>query len=212
LPLLVAVDALQRYRAVSAEIRGNSLLDIGAGGKSFLSNWRKNSLSVDVRRCPGLDVVASASHLPFRTNSFDCVVAVDTIEHIPRIYRNMAVQEMKRVAKILVVIHAPIENAATYAGRRYDIAFNEWSKKVKGDRDRSTEEHIMNIEPSESELEGQGFALKGTHNADLWLSYMTLLYNSRWPLGMVASQFYHVFNRRKDSGPPFWGAVAVWKK
>ncbi len=210
--LLVGVDAYRRYSVVAGEIVGRSVLDVGAGGKSFLSTSRGSCVSVDLRRVPGLDILASATHLPLRSNSIDCVVSVDTIEHIARPYRDTAIGEMKRVARIAVVIHVPVESGSTFAGRRYDIAFSEWHKTAKGGIDKNVEEHMANVEPSPRELEGLGFTLKGTHNANLWLSYMRLSYSFIWPLGLIMGHLYYLLKKRGDGVPPFWGAVGVYRK
>jgi hypothetical protein len=161
---------------------------------------------------PGVDIVASATHLPFRSDSFDCVISVDTIEHIPQSNRGDALVEMKRVARKKVVVHSPIEDGLVFAGRRCDIALSNWRKKRGYRKERHIEEHIMNFEPAPQELENYGFSLKGTQNADLWASYMSLRSALIWPLGVVVSQLYFLFSKRDAAQPPFWGAVATYQK
>ncbi len=63
--LLYGVDAQRRYQAVAGHLVGRTILDVGAGGKSFLSLMSDSCVSTDIRKVPGLDVIASATHLPF---------------------------------------------------------------------------------------------------------------------------------------------------
>src|SRR5712692_5145635 len=90
LVFLMGPDVHQRYRAVARQVIGPRILDVGSWGRSFFGLIWKECVSLDARRRPGLDVVASATHLPFRPGSFDTVVCVDMIEHIPREERRMA--------------------------------------------------------------------------------------------------------------------------
>ncbi len=212
LMLLVAVDAHHRYRAVAKEIVGKTILDIGGGDKSFFLIGRGNCVSLELRKLPGVQAVGSATSLPFRSNSFDCVLCVDTIEHIPRTLRSAAVLEMKRVARRRVIIHTPVQGGSTYVGRSYDLAFNEWHKLRKRKDERNTKEHIINIQPTARELEGQDFILKGTHNAALWMSCMKLKFGLREPLGALISHVYYLLNENRDHKPPFWGAVGIFDK
>ncbi len=208
----IGVDAARRFEEIEGEISGDHVLDIGSGGASFFSLRRNNCVSLDPRRVSGVDIRATATSLPFDSNSFDSVVCADTIEHIPRSARDGAFDEMKRVARIKVVIHAPLEDGKSYLGRTCDLALLEWYR-VRGVKpDKSTKEHVANIEPSPTELEVQGFHLKGTHNSNLWLSYTKLYLGFRWPVGLILSQVYYALNAKRDKQPPFWGAVGVLEK
>ena len=69
-----SIDIHERHLEISnllSSLLGSPslLLDVGAAGSSKLQPYLKVRghfvLSLDVRRVPGLDVVASASHLPF---------------------------------------------------------------------------------------------------------------------------------------------------
>jgi len=57
----------------------------------------------------GLEVlVCDARFLPFHTNKFDCVVAGETLEHIPNM--GMALHEIQRVSRKRVIISLPHEH------------------------------------------------------------------------------------------------------
>ncbi len=210
--LLYGVDAYERYRSASCAIPVGRILDVGAGGRSIFSLTGKKCVSLDLRKAPGLDVQASAARLPFRSDSFEYVVSIDALEHISRTYRDLAISEMKRVARAAVVIHVPVEDGAQYAGRRYDIAFSKWYKRAKRMKEMNLEEHITNVEPSRQELESHGFAINGTVNAELWFSCMRFAFGIRWPIGMVLGHMYYFFKSERSTKPPFWGALGIYNK
>ena len=211
LVLLAEADNHNRFRAVARNIVGNTILDVGSGGKSFFSLRWSNCVSVDLRIVSGVDVVASAAHLPFRSDSFETVVCVDTLEHIPNQNRKGVLLEIKRVAARRAVVHTPVQDNVEFLGRSSDIALDAWYKEFQKRRPETTVEHIKNVEPSRRDLEDAGFVLKGTHNASHWLRCMRLA-SYVWPLGALASQTYYLTHRSKRFRPPFWGAACVFDK
>ena len=52
--------------------------------------------------------VASVERLPFEDRSFDAVVSLDMMEHLPDELRNIAVSEMCRVSRSRVIIGCPV--------------------------------------------------------------------------------------------------------
>lgn len=88
----------------------NRLLDAGCGKGKFLQKFAQNDfavtgiepsellLNVAVKNNPGFVLKkASVTEIPFPDNSFDFVVCIEVLEHIPDI--NMALREMARVLK-----------------------------------------------------------------------------------------------------------------
>jgi SAM-dependent methyltransferase len=60
------------------------VLDLGCGSRPYETVLEAHSLSsvgLDVQRGPGIDVVASADHLPFGSGTYDVVLATEVIEH-----------------------------------------------------------------------------------------------------------------------------------
>ncbi|MEM3871423.1 MAG: class I SAM-dependent methyltransferase [Nitrososphaeria archaeon] len=102
-----------RYAYVVNEIGLNyfSVLDVGSGGqgiclfKSLLG--KKHFFLLDVKRDVFTNfengeiniIIGDGTRLPFRNKSFDVVISVDTIEHVPKDARIYFCEELKRVAK-----------------------------------------------------------------------------------------------------------------
>ena len=209
--IIAAADIHNRFRFVASKIVGKRILDVGSGGKSLFTLRWPDCISVDPVKKAGVDVLASAAHLPFKSGSFDTVVCVDTLEHIPRPLRINALSETRRVASKRVVIHAPVQDGLTFLGRSGDLALGTWYDQLRKRRPESLREHIRNVEPSRKELEDAGFELTGTQNVGNWL-YCMRLASFKWPIGALASQSYYLTHRSQRSHPPFWGAVAIFDK
>jgi SAM-dependent methyltransferase len=97
-------------RKVSAPLHGLRVLDLGCGTGhlSLLLERRNTVVSYDPalegvrttrarRRRPGGFVVGGGEHLPFRDASFDAVLLIDVLEHIPD-HRQVA-REVRRVLR-----------------------------------------------------------------------------------------------------------------
>jgi len=90
------ITGFERYRKVASllsRIECCKILDVGSYGPSPLEQMGFQVLSVDVQRRAGLDVVADASNLPFGSNVFDCITAIDVLEHIGS-SREKAIKEL----------------------------------------------------------------------------------------------------------------------
>lgn len=214
---LRAVDKSNRYKKILKMITAGTVLEIGAGSFSPLVQIGLSDVTtLDIKHTLGIDVVGSSSNLPFRDSSFDLVVAIDTIEHLPRPIRDIAIKEMIRVARERVIIHTPLEDGKKFVGRQFDLLFNEWHFKVHGRNEPSTSEHLLYWEPSPDELSSYGFRITGSHNARLWFTYMQLQYLRRSsymrPVSLFMAHLYYMLNDQKDNLPPFWGGVCVLNK
>ena len=69
------------FRAVRNECVEGSILEVG-GGFGSLKEELKSLISTDIVRMPNLDVVCDTQILPFVQDSFNNVVAVDTLHHL----------------------------------------------------------------------------------------------------------------------------------
>ena len=76
------------------------LLDVGCGRGDLRlvleeRGWRGEYVGLDVRRTG--DIMGDAQMLPFRGESFDAVVFIESLEHVPDYYR--ALEEARRVLR-----------------------------------------------------------------------------------------------------------------
>lgn len=98
-------DVYFRHWLVANRIKQGKILDVGGSLrelKKFINTDRV--VTVDVI---GGDVVYRGYDLPFLDNSFDWVVSVDMIEHIPSEKRFYFIKQMLRVAKKQICVLAP---------------------------------------------------------------------------------------------------------
>jgi hypothetical protein len=211
---VAGVEFANRYGEVSKSLRPGFILDVGAGGRSVLACMGFEVISFDIRSRGALDVVGSAVSLPFRENTFTSVICVDTIEHIPKNLREKALLEMMRVTREKVLIHCPLENGKEFLGRKYDMLFQKWFKKVHGYPNPNTTEHIANVEPRPDDFLALNFTVRGTQNAALWLKYMTLrcLPSKVVPLNVLISWIFFLMHKSKNTKPPYWGGICVYAK
>ena len=63
-------------------------------------------------------VCASGTRLPFRDASFNTVLCLDTMEHVPQAARRAFTEELLRVARKVLIIGAPMGDAAAEADRK----------------------------------------------------------------------------------------------
>jgi len=114
-----------RYNLCYQKIAGGRILDIGSGGKSPLRFTCRFVIQLDINRKGEIDIIASATHLLFKDNSFDTVVLVDVIEHLPQKDREVAVREAIRVCKSRVIIHTPLNDDYNFIARKMDLRFQD---------------------------------------------------------------------------------------
>jgi hypothetical protein len=216
--LVSGVASQQMYLSVAGEVTGcDTVLDVGAGGpgiRPFLAaNQRVVVLDIELWKLKGTSdaVCSDARYLPFRERTFDAVVSVDTVEHVPKSVRPGMLQAMKRVSKELVVLYCPVDKEPVFAGRRYDIAFNDVFERMYGFPEPRTREHLECEEPSVSELVDAlpEAVLEGSQSCRIWLLYMILQHA---PLVRQFAWFvYHFVLYRWDKTPPYHACKFVYR-
>ena len=97
------------------------VLDIG-GGTAHIKDSRRDILSTDILRFPGIDVVADAHRLPFPAGYFSGVVMLDVLHHLERPIEFLS--EASRVLKPGGRL-AMIEPAMTPIARRFYQNFHQ---------------------------------------------------------------------------------------
>lgn len=100
----IVLGKLIRFFDENFKSGSGSLLDVGAGSRPYFpvySSYFSSAYSVDVPHSPhdatSVDVTASILQLPFRDESFDCVLLTEVLEHIPEPIK--ALEECRRVLK-----------------------------------------------------------------------------------------------------------------
>lgn len=140
-----------------------TILDIGCGRLSPLKTVEKGSYRVGldnyepyIRKSKKLSihnkyVKGDVRNLPFKSNSFDCVIATEVIEHLNKHDGLEMIQEMERVAKKKIILTTPNGFLQTYAGPE----------------DNPKETHLCGY--SINELKNLGFGVKGINGLKyLW--------------------------------------------
>jgi len=102
----------------------NRILDVGCGPSSWLSPLGMQPVGLDVshpytvnyRAAGGTCVTASACEMPFGPESFDLVVSVALLHHLPDTLARHAVKEMVRVTRPggTVVVFDPVLPASAF--------------------------------------------------------------------------------------------------
>jgi len=88
----------------------SSILEVGKGN-GFVSDYLKkrnfNIMTIDIDPELKPDKVADVTDIPYDSNSFDCVLCCEVLEHIPFDQFSLALKELKRVAKNRIILSLP---------------------------------------------------------------------------------------------------------
>lgn len=222
------IDVFHRYSTIAKEInkmnnKHTSILDVGGGGGGVLgfidsSKYSICVLDIDKKAFSNTNsdlnaIIADACNIPFKDNSFDIVTSVDSLEHVPDPLKPDYLNELKRVAKRMILLHFPANsNDGVYQGGKYDIKFNEMHKRLAGFGESNTMEHIRSGLPKIEDI--QSFFPKskiiGRQNCDVWYKYMVL---ERLPyISLLTGLIYLLFWKKKDDKPPYHACLVSWRK
>ncbi|OGM15534.1 hypothetical protein A2V56_00075 [Candidatus Woesebacteria bacterium RBG_19FT_COMBO_42_9] len=178
------------------------ILDVGSGefGLATYTKGRFDITGTDIdfgkNRKKNLKIVkASAENLPFKDSSFDAVVSVDMMEHLPQNIRQKAVSEMVRIAKSKVYILCPRGRFSKIIDGLLSKYYQFTHKSELG----YLSEHQKYELPSENSIEGYIYEAlkkynktakvekKGNTNAILWLILLLLGFSEV----KILTSFYH---------------------
>jgi hypothetical protein len=152
-------DEALRYLPISDSIlNGNikvpKILEVGSGVKGITPYIPFKITGVDVFFNGEIEenltpVCLSGASLPFSDNSYDYVISVDMLEHVPEHDRPNVIAELLRVAGKRVFLAVPCGKLA----EAHDKALDDLYLQVRGERDRFLKEHVENGLPTKEELE-----------------------------------------------------------
>lgn len=147
-----------RYKPIIAILKKKNLtdakiLEVGSGSTGITPYLKKTIDGVDVDfsgpQTPLLrQFKGSSLDLPFRKNSHDVVICVDTLEHIAKNNRQKAMEELLRVAKKMAIIVVPIGKLS----EAQDKDLDRYYQKVFGKRNDFLGEHVKNGLPQTDEI------------------------------------------------------------
>jgi SAM-dependent methyltransferase len=199
----LAIHALPRYEPVVRLVRelgGGTLLEVGSANVGIRGygltepEWRITALDRSFDNYgqaqgappPGCEfVVGDARQMPFADRSFDVVVALDLLEHLPPADRPPVLAEIGRVARSRAIVGCPAGAPALAADRRLPALYRRFRQPVP----RWLEEHLEHGLPEPRELERDlaqfgRVRLLGNENVYAHLSVMALhvALHWTWPL------------------------------
>ena len=149
-------DIALRYLPIINDLKKSpvgTILDVGSGSLGITPYFKRNVTGVDVTFSPPYSkllqrVKGTATKLPFKNQSFDYVLCVDTLEHVPPKFRPQVIKELLRVAKVKVYLINPLDEPA----RVEDAFINEYLIKHKGIGDPYLDEHIKYGQPKSKDI------------------------------------------------------------
>lgn len=133
------VDILKKEKLLE-----NTMLEIGSGCSGITPFIKKKVTGVDIEiACPPSEYLTyinyKGDYLPFENNSFDVLVSVDTLEHIPPNLRPPHIDEMLRTARKAIIIHVPLGRFA----ETHDKSLYDYYKSIHKKEDKFFNEHVL---------------------------------------------------------------------
>lgn len=135
------------------KLENSKILEVGSGSLGIVPYLKKPIDGVDLDfsgpQTPLLNKIKGSSlDLPFRKNSYDVVICVDTLEHIEKNQREKAITEVLRVAKRLGIITVPVGNLSELQDKKLEIYY----RKVFNQKNNFLSEHVKNGLPQTDEI------------------------------------------------------------
>lgn len=135
------------------KLENTKILEVGSGSLGIVPYLKKpiDGLDLDFSgpQTPLLNKIKGSSlDLPFRKNSYDVVICVDTLEHIEKEKREKAITEVLKVAKRLGIITVPVGSLSELQDKKLDILY----RKVFNQKNNFLSEHVKNGLPQTDEI------------------------------------------------------------
>jgi len=106
--------------ALVQELKPVSLVDVGCGWNEFVKEMQSDvpgpCVGVDFA-CPGADVIAEATALPFHAGEFDLLTSFDVLEHLTEAEVEPALREFSRVSRRFIFSIAYRPSKITWKGQ-----------------------------------------------------------------------------------------------
>ena len=149
----MSFDQLQRYRLAAElieEVRGNATLSILDAGsrEGYLGGFLPDDKIIGVDRSDFSGdrfIKGDVLCLPFPDRSFDIVLTLDVLEHIPERERLKFLGELKRVSRKAVILGAPFKSGEVEEAERI---INDFSRDRKSTRLNSSHTDISRMPSS----------------------------------------------------------------
>jgi Methyltransferase domain len=127
-----------------------TILEVGSGSVGLGKFYRAPFVGCDVNftlppRVPMLPVVATATDLPFRDESFEAVIVSDVLEHVPPDQRPSVIREALRVMRNVAVFAFPCGPEAFELDRKLAETYD----RKHQDRPIWLQEHMQYPFPTE---------------------------------------------------------------
>jgi len=180
-------DQYQRYKVAADMLSGlglqpgSYLLEVGGAPgpiEAFLPGHEVIVTDLNGKR-EGRYAIADGSRLPFPDQSFDAVISLDTLEHVPRDRRADFCSELRRVCRDAIVLSAPFDDPQVELA---EDALNSFVRSRFGGEFPTLDEHREHGLP---ELE---FATDALGKGGFSVATLPSGYLPRWLLGML---FHH---------------------
>lgn len=130
-------------RILAKTFRSRSILDIGCAYGHLIKHIRLgirvgidiSTYAITKRRNTNKLLLASASHLPFKDNTFDTIVSFETLEHLTTSQIAQCLSEVNRVGKKWFCFTAPAPNTGEKEdldGSHISLMYpEEWENLIK---------------------------------------------------------------------------------
>lgn len=200
--------------------RSTTILDVGAGGEGIMKIGKYSDINLDGKNITQIDIdpeafdtdrdsagiVGDGCSMPFKNNSFDIAISIDSLEHVPEERRDAYIQEMMRVAREHVLLHFPLNSSdGQFVGRESDQKYQNWHTKRFDTPEPNTAEHLSTEHPEYEQLT-QYFdetEIRGVQNSSVWLTYMKL--SKIHLIRFLSGMYYYLLGKHKDNQPPYHG-------
>lgn len=151
-------DEALRYLPIADEIlkgsiKNPTILEVGSGSKGITPYIPFKITGVDIafdgEIAANLNPIChSGTNLPFSDQSYDYVISVDMLEHVPSKERTKVISEMLRVANKRLFLAVPCGKLS----EKHDRDLDELYLRERGMRFQFLKEHVENGLPTKEEI------------------------------------------------------------